>query len=99
MGAQQAVMESQQWDTLLAVQRVLGRLDASSLNYEKRKKEIPERRDMYIAQARAFLLAAALLERDASVSHEDVKEACEHDLNTFLAVQHLIPAEWKSRSV
>merc|ERR1712192_283264 len=94
--AEKATQQSQQWDTLLAVQRMLGRLDAPSPQWLEISKAIPNRRDRYITQARAFSLIAALLER-ARTPQLDVDKTCEQNVTAFLAIQQMIPTEWASR--
>merc|ERR1740122_889354 len=49
----------------IAVQSILGRLDAPTPHYRELRTQIPERRERYEMRARVFQLVAALLERSA----------------------------------
>lgn len=94
-----AARTSEQWNTLLAVQNVLGRLDAPSPSYKELKRIIPERRERYMTQARAFLLVAAILDRVGNTHSRlrhgtgdctHLEEACIEGVTAFLAVQHVV---------
>mmetsp|Transcript_343 Transcript_343/g.671 ORF Transcript_343/g.671 Transcript_343/m.671 type:complete len:221 (-) Transcript_343:31-693(-) len=101
--AANAARTSAQWDALMAVQNLLGRLDAPSPSaiewpHNELKRAILERRERYLALARAFQLTAALLKRvETTSSYRSargyggasslVESACVEEVNALLAAQ------------
>jgi len=104
-----AAKTSAQWATLLAVQNVLGRLDLPARPFDEVQRDIRERHARYTEQARAFLLAGAMLKR-VETAHRKVRAfggahlvatACVEEVTALLAVQHVIQrplASWASES-
>lgn len=93
-----AALASQQWDLLLAVQGVLGRLDAPCPAWRDLRRETAERRERYLLQGRAFLLVAAALGRGAQpqvVGAVTLEDTCLAEVTLLLAVQYMVPDGWR----
>lgn len=96
-----------EWNRVLAVQRLLGRLETAS-EVDPRSgghlsREIAHRREGYLSDVRVFQLIHASLHRleelrsGASVSTPaDVAQACADDVTLLLAIQHMLPAAWRT---
>jgi len=100
--AAKASQLSEQWNILLAVQRILGRLDAPAPSLQDLAREIPERRERYLLQVRSFqLVTATLLAQEAARRRggvrSEVAQVCTDELRVLLAVQHMVPGEWRWR--
>jgi len=94
-----AARTADQWDTLLAVQSILGRLDAPTPHYRELRTQIPERRERYEMRARVFQLVAALLERSAQQrpagsrwtgTKLDLERHCVADVTAMIAAQNIV---------
>jgi len=103
-----AEQASEQWESMLVVQRVLGPLDtarvaAQKFGYDEVAREIFERRERYLSHARAFQVVAALLchgdlgdeRRKLGNDPAEVEEACYEEVQSFVAAQEVVPLAWR----
>lgn len=113
--AEKGAASRAQLDALASVERMLGP-GSSATTVSPRdplhmappstnEKDVESRRERYLAQARAFLVVAALLTQrieevvsDAQMdSEQEVTAACVGCVTTLLAAQRLVPDEWRHR--
>lgn len=104
---------AEQWRALLVVQRLLGRLDSASSpawqpssslsSQEKMKREITDRQEKYIAQARIFQVVAGMLSHGGANKapgphggQAEVDRSCNNAVQMLLAVQHILPDGWRA---
>eukprot|EP00931_Biecheleriopsis_adriatica_P100672 TRINITY_DN75937_c0_g1_i1.p1 TRINITY_DN75937_c0_g1~~TRINITY_DN75937_c0_g1_i1.p1 ORF type:complete len:281 (+),score=69.74 TRINITY_DN75937_c0_g1_i1:82-924(+) len=85
---------SEQWSVLTAVQHLIGREPGETAPAIKDiQQELPRRRQRLLSQARMFLLIAGLLE-----SRDWKQPGSRADLKQLIAVQNLVPFEWRCRA-
>lgn len=97
----------QQWDMILVVQRVLGRLNTPAPRLPLDPNDIQARREQYLCQARAFqFIAAAVtrsLESSAKSKRKDVSTVLQQQIyrdkvNTLIMAQQAVPLDWRKSS-
>jgi len=105
--ASKAALDAEQWDMILVVQRVLGRLNAPAPRWPLDPNDIQERKEQYLSQARAFqFIAAAVtrsLENSAERQRKDASAAAQQQIyrdkvNTLILAQQAVPRDWRKSS-
>lgn len=97
--ASAAAKASAQWDLLLVVQHLLGRpAREPAPTWKDMTQELHRRRERLLSQAHSFQLIAALLDSVCEVEPrgpKQLEERCCTELRRLIAVQNLIPEEWR----
>ncbi|CAJ1451487.1 unnamed protein product [Effrenium voratum] len=89
-----AAKASEQWKVLLAVQHLIGRPSSEKVpGWKDMQQELHRKRERLLEQARTFMLIGSLLGSGGDAPK--MEERCLLELRRLLAVQRLVPEEWR----